>query len=655
MQMLLRALALVSPVIAISAPLHPFDLEKSSDGITYQLKDVAYFANVKYPTRRWTVPGLEPDKDLSLLTAVVTNQSVLTGDHLEDLLTSYLQSDDVMTEDFLQAIYLSSSASSARLDASAIDYLEHIHCALVFLDINFRQPVLRDNYHRIATRDTEPLPPGPYTARLSPHGLHLFDTYRLLSAFSPGRWGALIPVPSRIHARHDPRPLAGRRVAIKDLFDLQGTQTSAGSQAWIEITPVATSTAPAMQRLIDLGAVLVGKFKPGQFASGIDPWNWTDLHAPFNPRGDGYLTCSGSSSGGGCAIAAYDWLDAAIGTDTAVSMRRPAAVSGTYGNRPSQGMISMEGVVPLNWAQDTAGVFARDPTEWARFAKAWYTPQLHQNPSITGLPPLSVRDTRAFPRRLLYLSEYFPLVNPAAQTLVETALARVATRFNLTVGHLHLTNTVANASIFPGVLGLATWETVFNASSTMSVWPQWVDVVTPLVSTWARRHDGRYPPVDPAWRQQWHTFDPTVTTQTAYEAARQVRARMAAWFEQHILYETRETCSESILVCDISTGGLPSFREEALNDGPNATRFGRIPDGAVTTCGLLCAIFGCVDVTIPIGQVPYESPVTGVQEQWPVTINLLVRRGCDFMLFNMIEEMHKAEILRGVQTGRVAF
>lgn len=616
MQMLLRALALVSPVIAISAPLHPFDLEKSSDGLTYQLGDVAYFANIKYPTRRWTVPDLKPDKDWTLLTAVVTNHSVVTGDHLEGLLTSYLSSDDVMTEDFLQAIYLSSSAPSVRLDVSAVDYLEHIHCARVFLDTNFRPPVLRDHYHRIASRDKQSLPPGPYTARLSAQGLQLFDTYRLyvdeyrdfiagvypsrdgsgaftsLSAFSPGRWGALIPVPSRIHARHDARPLAGRRVAIKDLFDLQGTQTSAGSQAWVDITPIATATAPAIQRLIDLGAVLVGKFKPGQFASGGDPWNWTDLHAPFNPRGDGYLTCSGSSSGGGCAIAAYDWLDAAIGTDTAVSMRRPAAVSGTYGNRPSQGMISMAGVVPLNWAQDTAGVFARDPTEWARFAKAWYTPRLHQDPSLTGLPPLSVPDTTAFPRRLLYLSEYFPLVNPAAQALVQATLTRMAARFNLTIGHLHLTDTVANASIFPGVSGRTTWETVLNASSTMSVWPQWVDVVTPLVSTWARRHDGRDPPVDPAWRQQWHTFDPTVTTQATYEAARQVRARAAAWFEQHVLYATRESCSESLLVCDISTGGLPSFREEALNDGPNATRFGWIPDGAVTTCGLLCAIFG---------------------------------------------------------------
>lgn len=63
---------------------------------------------------------------------------------------------------------------------------------------------------------------------------------------------------------------------------------------------------------IDLGAIIVGKFKTSQFAAGLHPWEWIDVHYPFNPRGDGYLTCSGSSSGGGCAIAAYEWLDFAV-------------------------------------------------------------------------------------------------------------------------------------------------------------------------------------------------------------------------------------------------------------------------------------------------------------------------------------------------------
>lgn len=66
-------------------------------------------------------------------------------------------------------------------------------------------------------------------------------------------------------------------------------------------------------------------------------------------------------------------------------------------------------------------------------------------------------------------------------------------------------------------------------------------------------------------------------------------------------------------------------------------------------------VYRCVDLTIPLGQVAYESPVTMVTEQWPVSVNLIARRGCDFMLFNMIEKMAEAGIIGPVKTGREAF
>lgn len=146
---------------------------------------------------------------------------------------------------------------------------------------------------------------------------------RLLKAFDS--------VPSRIYSWDDARPLAGSRVAIKDLYDIKGLQTSAGSHAWSVITPVANGTAPSVQHILNLGGVVVGKQKLAQFASGANPWEWQDEQYPFNPRGDGWLTCSASSSGGGCAVAAYEWLDYAVGSDTGSSMRRPAAVAGVYG------------------------------------------------------------------------------------------------------------------------------------------------------------------------------------------------------------------------------------------------------------------------------------------------------------------------------------
>lgn len=62
-----------------------------------------------------------------------------------------------------------------------------------------------------------------------------------------------------------------------------------------------------------------------------------------------------------------------------------------------------------------------------------------------------------------------------------------------------------------------------------------------------------------------------------------------------------------------------------------------------------------MDFTIPLGQVDYYSPVTMVMEQWPVTINIIARRGCDFMLFNMIKQLAEEGVLRSVTTGRTAF
>ncbi|KAF5856139.1 hypothetical protein ETB97_007821 [Aspergillus alliaceus] len=128
---------------------------------------------------------------------------------------------------------------------------------------------------------------------------------------------------------------------------------------------VTNKTAPAIQRLVDLGATLVGKQRLVQFASCTNPWDWTDDQSPSNPRGDGYLTCAASSSGRASSIAA-------------------------------QGMITLEGMLSQNWAQDTTGLFARDPVEWAKIAKHWDAPELHQSEFITGLPPLSVPDTMGF-------------------------------------------------------------------------------------------------------------------------------------------------------------------------------------------------------------------------------------------------------------------
>ena len=127
------------------------------------------------------------------------------------------------------------------------------------------------------------------------------------------------------------------------------------------------------------------------------------------------------------------------------------------------------------------------------------------------------------------------------------------------------------------------------------------------------------------------------------------------WYEKELQYSTPESCSESVMLYDIGTGGLPSYRERELNDSPYASYLAVTPPTAKITGAGICPIFGCADFTIPIGQVPYRSEVTFHEEMVPVTINMVVKRGCDFVLYNMIEKLADEGVLKTVKTGRTAY
>jgi hypothetical protein len=127
-----------------------------------------------------------------------------------------------------------------------------------------------------------------------------------------------IPVPSRLHFPRTPeQPYAGTRIALKDIMDLSGLKTGGSSRAYTQLYEAKGNNAVIVQKLLELGFVVVGKVKTTQFADSEWPTcDWVDYHAPFNPRGDGYLTTSGSSAGSAAAVATYSWLDFALGTDS---------------------------------------------------------------------------------------------------------------------------------------------------------------------------------------------------------------------------------------------------------------------------------------------------------------------------------------------------
>jgi len=130
-----------------------------------------------------------------------------------------------------------------------------------------------------------------------------------------------VPLRSKHECGKSTKPLCKLRVSIKDNIDLKGVKTSLSSRAWEELYPSKNTTGSSIQKLQDLGVSIVGKTKLSQFAEVETPTaDWVDIHCPFNPRGDGYLIPALSTSGGAASVAAYDWLDVSIGTDSTLHL-----------------------------------------------------------------------------------------------------------------------------------------------------------------------------------------------------------------------------------------------------------------------------------------------------------------------------------------------
>lgn len=154
-----------------------------------------------------------------------------------------------------------------------------------------------------------------------------------------------------------PSPFAGIPVSIKDLFDIKGQVTRAGSRA-LDDNPPAESDAPAVARLRRAGFVVIGRSNMTEFAYsgiGINPHYGTPKAA--YARDVGHVP--GGSSSGAAVSVADGMAHAGLGTDTGGSCRIPAAFNGIVGYKPSQYRVPRDGAVPLSFSLDSIGPLAR--------------------------------------------------------------------------------------------------------------------------------------------------------------------------------------------------------------------------------------------------------------------------------------------------------
>ncbi|MEL7592006.1 MAG: Asp-tRNA(Asn)/Glu-tRNA(Gln) amidotransferase subunit GatA [Anaerolineaceae bacterium] len=185
--------------------------------------------------------------------------------------------------------------------------------------------------------------------------LHAFITLEPERSFRQADEADALYLKARSGSMDELPPLLGLPIAVKDLITVAGMRCTCGSRILDDF--VAPFTATAVQRLIDAGAIVVGKTNTDEFAMGSS--TETSAYGPtLNPWDTSRVP--GGSSGGSAAAVAACMVPAAVGSDTGGSIRQPASFCGVTGIKPTYGRVSRYGLVAYGSSLDSMGVFTRD-------------------------------------------------------------------------------------------------------------------------------------------------------------------------------------------------------------------------------------------------------------------------------------------------------
>jgi aspartyl-tRNA(Asn)/glutamyl-tRNA(Gln) amidotransferase subunit A len=208
-------------------------------------------------------------------------------------------------------------------------------------------------------------------------------------------------------------PLHGIPITIKDNYSTRGVRSTAGSKILRDFVP--DEDAAVVARLREAGAIFLGKTNLNEFAYGIHGLNphYGDVHNPWSLD----RTTGGSSSGSAAALAAGIGFGS-VGTDTGGSLRIPASFCGIVGFKPSFGLLSMDGIVPLAESLDHAGPLARTVDD----AATLFEEIRGEYPQRTSKTKASVLKGKRLSKLGWPASYFFDLVDPEVQSAIEAAV-----------------------------------------------------------------------------------------------------------------------------------------------------------------------------------------------------------------------------------------
>lgn len=224
------------------------------------------------------------------------------------------------------------------------------------------------------------------------------------------RFHCWVPYPDAPVAHAPGGPLAGLSLGVKDLFDVAGYPTGAGSPHVLAMSGIKQAHAPLVSRLLEAGARFAGKTVTDELAFSLNGKN-AHFGSPVNAAAPDRVT-GGSSSGSASAVSA-GLVDVALGTDTGGSVRAPASYCGLFGIRPTHGRVSLEGCWPLADSFDTPGYFTRDGATFTKVGDMF----LGEDSAPLPAAP-----------RLLLATDMFALAVPEAEAILRDAVGRLSLR-----------------------------------------------------------------------------------------------------------------------------------------------------------------------------------------------------------------------------------
>ncbi|KAH6622480.1 glutamyl-tRNA amidotransferase [Boeremia exigua] len=622
-------LGLLSTVFSFAQAIRTTGTTVYLDGITYWIPpDVIGSLDKTFTTRLFDAHTLAAELFLAL-TVISTGLGNYSQTSLEHDLSRFQARDDVWSDGFANMVYLQVTPREHG-DSRALSERTWGNRTILFAEERVYERLPDGPYflssrgsihraYRLYSDHQEAFVESVYT---DPSGSHF-----ILPAHISGN-GLTIAVPSRLYYTPTPtKPLAGMRLGIKDIFDLSGVKSGNGNRAWYNLYPPANVTAPAVQRLLDAGAIIVGKQKTAQFANGeYATADWIDYHSPFNPRGDGYQDPNFSSAGAGASVASYEWLDFALGSDTGGSIRGPARVSGLYGLRPSHGTTSLQFTLPLAPEFDTAALIVRDPLLLHDAATKLYA--LTRN-----------RSHNPFPTQLLV--EKFPVgLTNETVTILDQFLNEVKVVLSAeTINWFNMTTSWQDSR--PKSAPTDLQVLMANTYATIISQRQKTLVRDPFYTQYALLHDGRSPAVNPVPLTRWAFGD--AQPPTALADALNNKTVFMEWFQDHVLKEDPRSCTSAIL----AYVSPPSVQYRNTYKIPPT-----VPTGFNNQYWSVMA--ESPDISIPIGQMSYDSVITNHKEQLPVSINFMVAKGCDLVLLNVITKLYHRGVLKASAVGASA-